>query len=50
LWRIKLPLAYTLVEPYRLYPLSDAEVDALPDLVHCRTGLQTAGYYGNAAY
>jgi wyosine [tRNA(Phe)-imidazoG37] synthetase (radical SAM superfamily) len=51
--RLKLVQVYTVARrPAESYvaPLSDAEVDAIVDLVKRRTGLAATGYYGSADY
>ena len=51
--RLKLVQVYTVARrPTEEYvaPLADAEVDAIASLVHSRTGLAAAAFYGNAAY
>ena len=50
--RIKLVQVYTVARPPAescVTALSDAEVDALADLVRRRTGLETAAFYGGGA-
>lgn len=50
--QIRLVQVYTVArQPAESFvaPLADAEVDALADQVRCRTGLETAVYYGSEA-